>query len=57
MLVLNKIVIEGAKHTVSVEVNPELYWKTIDDFIEKHINNDENTNYIPTAKTKEVYKR
>lgn len=32
-----KLVIEGAEHAVSVDVNPELYWKTIDDFIGKHI--------------------
>ena len=32
-----RLVIEGAEHAVSVEVNPELYWKTIDSFIEKHI--------------------
>lgn len=32
-----KIVIEGAEHAVSVNVNPELYWKTIDSFIEKYI--------------------
>ena len=32
-----KLIVEGAEHAVSVEVNPELYWKTIDNFIEKNI--------------------
>ena len=32
-----KVVIEGAEHAVSVEVNPELYWKSINNFIEKYI--------------------
>ena len=32
-----KLVIEGAKHGKSGIENPELYWKTIDEFIEKNI--------------------
>lgn len=32
-----KLIIEGAEHAVSVGGNPELYWKIIDDFIDKHI--------------------
>ena len=32
-----KVVIEGAEHAVSVQINPELYWKSISDFIEKYI--------------------
>lgn len=32
-----KLVIEGATHAQSSNVNPELYWKTIDEFIEKYL--------------------
>ncbi len=32
-----KLVIEGAEHAVSADVNPSLYWNTIVDFIKKHI--------------------
>lgn len=32
-----KLVIEGAGHAMSSSVNPDLYWSTIDSFIEKHI--------------------
>lgn len=32
-----KLVIEGAKHAEAVSINPELYWKTIDTFIEENI--------------------
>ena len=32
-----KLVIEGAAHAEAVSVNPELYWKTIDKFIEKNL--------------------
>jgi len=32
-----KLVIEGAAHAESVGVNPDLYWKTIDEFIEKYV--------------------
>lgn len=30
-----KLIIEGAKHAKAREINPELYWKTIEAFIEK----------------------
>ncbi|MBR3133137.1 MAG: alpha/beta hydrolase [Clostridia bacterium] len=32
-----KLVIEGAGHTESSTKNPELYWKTVDDFIAKYL--------------------
>lgn len=32
-----KLVIEGAAHAEAVSVNPELYWKTIDAFIEENL--------------------
>lgn len=32
-----KLVIKGAAHVASSGVNPDLYWKTIDGFIEKYI--------------------
>ena len=32
-----KLVIEGAAHAEAASVNPELYWRTIDRFIEKNI--------------------
>lgn len=32
-----KLVVEGAEHTKSVVVNPELYWNTISNFINKHL--------------------
>lgn len=32
-----KLVIEGAAHAESVSVNPDLYWRTIDSFIEENI--------------------
>ena len=32
-----KLVVEGAEHAVSVEVNPDMYWKTIDEFSKKYI--------------------
>lgn len=32
-----KLVIEGAAHAESASVNPELYWKTIDMFIEENL--------------------
>ena len=32
-----KLVIEGAAHAEAVSVNPELYWKTIDEFIEENL--------------------
>ena len=32
-----KLVIKGAAHAESASVNPELYWKTVDRFIEKNI--------------------
>lgn len=31
-----KLVVEGAEHGVSANVNPELYWSTIDKFINKN---------------------
>ncbi len=31
-----KLIVEGASHGVSSVTNPELYWKTIDDFMKKH---------------------
>ena len=33
-----KLVIEGAAHAEAVVVNPNLYWKTIDEFIAKNTN-------------------
>lgn len=32
-----KLVIEGAEHGMASTINPELYWQTIDRFIEKYI--------------------
>lgn len=32
-----KLVVEGATHGISAAVNPELYWKTVDDFTSKHL--------------------
>ena len=32
-----KLVIEGAGHGMASTVNPELYWKTVDSFIEKYL--------------------
>lgn len=32
-----KLVIEGATHGMSSSINPELYWRTVDDFIIKYI--------------------
>ena len=32
-----KLIIEGAAHAQASSINPQLYWKTIDDFINKHI--------------------
>lgn len=32
-----KLVVEGAEHTRSVYVNPELYWNTVSNFINKHL--------------------
>ena len=32
-----KIVIKGAAHAEASGVNPNLYWKTVDEFIEKYI--------------------
>jgi hypothetical protein len=33
-----KLVIAGAEHAEANEINPELYWKTVFEFIEKHLN-------------------
>ena len=33
-----KLVIEGAAHAEAVSLNPNLYWKTIDEFIQKNTN-------------------
>lgn len=33
-----KLVIKGAAHAEAVSVNPDLYWKTIDEFIQKNTN-------------------
>lgn len=32
-----KLIIEGAAHAQASSINPQLYWKTIDVFIDKHI--------------------
>lgn len=32
-----KLVIEGAEHTKAAETNPELYWSTVSEFINKYI--------------------
>ena len=32
-----KLIIEGATHAQASFINPQLYWKTIDEFINKHI--------------------
>ena len=32
-----KLIIEDAAHAESVSINPELYWKTIDRFIEENL--------------------
>lgn len=32
-----KLVIEGAEHAEAAQVNEELYWKTIEEFIEKYV--------------------
>lgn len=32
-----KLVVKGAAHAKSASINPELYWKTIDNFIEENI--------------------
>lgn len=32
-----KLIVEGAGHGLAFSVNPELYWKTIGDFIEKYL--------------------
>lgn len=34
-----KLVVEGAGHGLSSTVDPVLYWKTVDEFINKYINN------------------
>ncbi len=34
-----KLVISGAEHAQSQEVNPELYWSTISAFLDKYISN------------------
>lgn len=34
-----KLIIQGAQHANSSSVNPELYWNTVDNFIEKYLNN------------------
>lgn len=33
-----KLVIAGAEHAEANEIDPELYWKTVFEFIEKHLN-------------------
>ena len=33
-----KMVVQGAAHAQASSINPQLYWKTIDGFIEKYIN-------------------
>lgn len=34
-----KLVIEGAAHAMSAETNPELYWSTVSEFIDRYIEN------------------
>ena len=33
-----KLVVEGASHAKSSTVNPDLYWSTIENFINKYVN-------------------
>ncbi len=33
-----KLTIEGAGHAKASKVNPELYWSTIENFIDKYLN-------------------
>ena len=32
-----KLVVEGAEHCMSVSVDPDLYWNTVDSFIDKYL--------------------
>ena len=34
----DKLIVKGAGHALSAAIEPEIYWETIDNFIEKYLN-------------------